>query len=50
MNLNELRDKIHENAKAKGFYDDEINGWAKACNLDIGSEAIKHAFFAQKSL
>jgi NTP pyrophosphatase (non-canonical NTP hydrolase) len=48
MKLNELRDKIHENAKAKGFYDDEINGWAKACNLDMGAEALRHAFFAQK--
>ena len=48
MELNELRDKIHANAVSKGFYNDEMNGWAKACNLDIGVEAIKHAFFAQE--
>jgi NTP pyrophosphatase (non-canonical NTP hydrolase) len=48
MKLNKLRDKIHENAKAKGFYDDEINSCARACNLDIGVKDLKHAFFAQK--
>jgi NTP pyrophosphatase (non-canonical NTP hydrolase) len=46
--LNQLRDKIHATAVKHGFYDDEINAFAKACNLDIGAEAIKHAFFAQK--
>jgi len=48
MELNKLRDMIHENARAKGFYDAEINGWAKCCNLDFATDVIKHAFFAQK--
>jgi NTP pyrophosphatase (non-canonical NTP hydrolase) len=45
MKLNELRDKIHENAKAKGFYDDEMksNQWNLNCK-----NILKHAFFAQK--
>jgi NTP pyrophosphatase (non-canonical NTP hydrolase) len=45
MKLNELRDKIHENAKAKGFYDDEMksNQWNLNCK-----KFLKHAFFAQK--
>ena len=45
MTLNELRDKIHENAVKHGFYqaENEID--------QIGVDnrtAIKHAFFAQK--
>jgi len=40
--LNELRDKIHANAKAKGFYDNEINYASES------SRALEHAFFAQK--
>jgi hypothetical protein len=46
--LNELRDSIHENAVKHGFYDDEANAFAKACNPDVGVKALKHAFFAQK--
>jgi NTP pyrophosphatase (non-canonical NTP hydrolase) len=46
--LNKLRDEIHRNAVKKGFYDDEANAFAKACNLDVGVKALKHAFFAQK--
>ncbi|MDR2887689.1 MAG: hypothetical protein LBV26_06805 [Bacteroidales bacterium] len=45
MKLNELRDKIHENAKAKGFYnvENEVN------QFGINNRTvIKHAFFAQK--
>jgi NTP pyrophosphatase (non-canonical NTP hydrolase) len=43
MKLNQLRDKIHENAVNKGFYDDE-SGWLARC----ATTALKHAFFAQK--
>jgi NTP pyrophosphatase (non-canonical NTP hydrolase) len=46
--LNQLRDKIHANSVKHGFYDDEANAFAKACNLDIDAETLKHAFFAQK--
>jgi NTP pyrophosphatase (non-canonical NTP hydrolase) len=46
--LNQLRDEIHANAVKHGFYDNEINAFAKACNLDIGAEALQHTFFAQK--
>ena len=44
--LNELRDKIHENAKTKGFYDVE----KKALNIYPTGENkdLQHAFFAQK--
>jgi len=42
MKLNELRDKIHKNAKAKGWYDTEINYASES------SRALEHAFFAQK--
>lgn len=42
--LNELRDDIHENAKSKGFYDDE--DYLK--NRCFGDDSLKHAFFAQK--
>jgi NTP pyrophosphatase (non-canonical NTP hydrolase) len=48
--LNELRDKIHENAVKHGFYDDEAS--AKQVVTAGGAEstvkALKHAFFAQK--
>ena len=40
--LNKLRDEIHANAKAKGFYDNEINYASES------SRALEHAFFAQK--
>jgi NTP pyrophosphatase (non-canonical NTP hydrolase) len=48
MKLNELRDKIHENAKAKGFYEDEMKirkeyGLSKK---DIVN--LEHAFFTQR--
>jgi NTP pyrophosphatase (non-canonical NTP hydrolase) len=46
--LNQLCDEIHSKAVKHGFYDDEVNAFAKACNLDIDAETLKHAFFAQK--
>jgi len=47
MNLNELRDKIHKNAKEKGFYDSEKYIDVLPSDL-INKNALKHAFFAQK--
>ena len=41
--LNELRDKIHENARAKGFYDFENIVYPTENN-----KILTHAFFAQK--
>lgn len=43
--LNELRDKIHENAKQKGFYKEEE--LSKKWNVN-NIRSIQHAFFAQK--
>jgi hypothetical protein len=49
MKLNELRDKIHENAKAKGFYKDEMFTCnAVKNNTHRDDKEVKHAFFAQK--
>jgi NTP pyrophosphatase (non-canonical NTP hydrolase) len=47
MNLNELRNKIHENAKAKGFYDNETHIIGNMRGYG-NTNATKHAFFAQK--
>ena len=46
MELNELRDKIHENAKKKGFY--ESIETIELMSLSCDKEAVKHAFFAQQ--
>ena len=47
MNINKLRDKIHETAKEKGFYDAERYIDVLPSDL-IDKNAVKHAFFAQK--
>ena len=41
--LNELRDKIHENARTKGYYDFE-----NIVNPTEYNKNLTHAFFAQK--
>ena len=46
MNLNELRDKIHENAKSKGFYNH--SDWISEQLLPAQQIQFKHAFFAQQ--
>jgi len=47
MKLNELRDKIHENAKSKGFYD--VEEYYRITDGDDGLFAdLRHAFFAQR--
>ena len=48
MKLNELRDKVHENAKAKGFYKPEESTAVLLRGIEPACSGAKHAFFAQK--
>ncbi len=45
--LNELRDKIYENEKSKGLYDED-NKIIKFSIVEKEKKSIEHAFFAQK--
>jgi NTP pyrophosphatase (non-canonical NTP hydrolase) len=48
MNLNKLRDEIHEHVKQKGFYDGMKELIDSQTELGRNTDIVKHAFFAQQ--
>jgi len=48
MNLNHLRDEIHEHVKSKGFYDGMKELLDSQTELGRNTDIVKHAFFAQQ--